>query len=114
MTRNAHPSSFGRLILRSLVDSPATPAKSAEPPRPAADPGFVTPLTAAATHKMHPRQAAPSPLGTSPIVAAPTRPDAPRQPGTVPHVVHTGDAERAVKPPRMPAGRKASESRGKR
>jgi len=87
----------GRLILRSLVDSPSLPDSSVEPERGQIDPAFAGSLPAAqTTRKVHPGQPGPAPLGGTPV-----RSDAPRTPSGIPHVAHAGEAERSVKPPRL-------------
>jgi hypothetical protein len=96
MARHAHPSSHGRLILRSLIDAPSTPDQSDVQQRAPIDAALAGPLpTAQATRKVHPGQAGPVPLGGVPVWS-----DAPRSPSAVPHVAHVGHSERSVKPPR--------------
>ncbi|HEX4142568.1 MAG TPA: hypothetical protein VHY91_03385 [Pirellulales bacterium] len=101
MARHAHPSSHGRLILRSLVDSALPAEPSGELLRgPIEAPAADQPSAAQANRKVHPGQGGLAPLGPTP-----GRSDAPRLPSTLPHVAHVGQPERSVKPPRSSAPR---------
>jgi len=101
MARHAHPSSHGRLILRSLVDSPSPAEQPDEPERGALDVPVAASLASVqTTRKVHPGQ-----VGAAPLGGAPGRLDSPRLPSGNPHVAHVGQAERSVKPPRSSTSR---------
>jgi hypothetical protein len=122
MARHAHPSSHGRLILRSLFDAPSVPivsvpivpmqpeggaigpifadlafAELAATGLPLADLAFADPvIPLSTTHRVHPSQGQPAPLGGPAVLPSGTR-----TPAVNPAAAHPGQPERSVKAPRI-------------